>query len=352
MNTEEFEKLLERSGLDLWTVIETAIFIAARDHGKELRSRRDGFVEKLYATRSVVALPVELENNHGIQSSVVDREMNSQERRQSSSPLSPQLRHQNEEEEDEDDHDHDDDDQRQTSHHLSVEDEQSKILAIKEHLHDPEQSEESLVHMLQTLADMDLTFKALQGTDIGRHVNGLRKHASAEVRRLVKLLVRKWKDLVDDWVKSNSSEPTSSAVIPDGDSPKRKASHSQNGNHVPDLGYSPNAKSGSISDKASSEGETRSKAHLPLRNEAPTKAKPPTPLPLPPSHRAKEKEKDSLLDPERLASAKRRLHENYQEAENAKKQRTIQVVDINDVPKPRGSLSARHKGAGFQAKHW
>jgi len=30
----------------------------------------------------------------------------------------------------------------------------------------------------------------LQDTDIGRHVNGLRKHPSSEVRQLVKLLVR------------------------------------------------------------------------------------------------------------------------------------------------------------------
>jgi hypothetical protein len=31
---------------------------------------------------------------------------------------------------------------------------------------------------------------SLQDTDIGRHVNGLRKHPSSEVRQLVKLLVR------------------------------------------------------------------------------------------------------------------------------------------------------------------
>jgi hypothetical protein len=30
----------------------------------------------------------------------------------------------------------------------------------------------------------------LQDTDIGRHVNGLRKHPSSEVRQLVKLVVR------------------------------------------------------------------------------------------------------------------------------------------------------------------
>ena len=86
------------------------------------------------------------------------------------------------------------------------------------------QPEDSIVDLLQTLADMDITFKALkvnypsilcfkiffsflfflpkfvfrssfvlgilQETDIGRHVNQLRKHPSNDVRRLVKHLVR------------------------------------------------------------------------------------------------------------------------------------------------------------------
>ncbi|CAA7404464.1 unnamed protein product [Spirodela intermedia] len=311
MNTEEFEKLLRRSGLDLWTLIETAISVAARDHGKELRLRRDGIVERLYrrynGEEGAARASVESEEDDGIRSKVTEAEMDdldNHERTRGTSPSSPQSPYRKEEEEEEED------DRGRRPYGRPFEDEQSKILAIKEHLHDPDQSDESLVHMLHTLADMDLTFKALKGTDVGRHVNGLRKHPSSEVRRLVKNLVRKWKDLVDDWVKSNSSESATSTVIPDGDSPKRiQARSSQNGNQVPDFGYSPNPRS---------------------------------------TFRAKE---DSLLDPERLASAKRRLHENYQEAENAKKQRTIQVVDIHDVPKPKGSFSGRHK-PGFQAKHW
>lgn len=37
---------------------------------------------------------------------------------------------------------------------------------------------------------LKLMFVFLQETDIGRQVNGLRKHPSAEVRRLVKQLIR------------------------------------------------------------------------------------------------------------------------------------------------------------------
>ncbi|VVB07406.1 unnamed protein product [Arabis nemorensis] len=51
-------------------------------------------------------------------------------------------------------------------------------------------SEEALVELLQNLEDMDITFQALQETDIGRHVNRVRKHPSNNVRRLAKQLVK------------------------------------------------------------------------------------------------------------------------------------------------------------------
>lgn len=35
----------------------------------------------------------------------------------------------------------------------------------------------------------------------------------------------------------------------------------------------------------------------------------------------------------------------------ARKQRTIQVMDIHEIPKPKNAFFARNKG-GFQAKHW
>ncbi|XP_062179928.1 probable mediator of RNA polymerase II transcription subunit 26a [Phragmites australis] len=44
---------------------------------------------------------------------------------------------------------------------------------------------------------------------------------------------------------------------------------------------------------------------------------------------------DGLDNNRKLEAAKRRLHEGYQEAENAKRQRTIQVMELGDIPKPR-----------------
>uniref|UniRef100_A0A0A9E014 Uncharacterized protein n=1 Tax=Arundo donax TaxID=35708 RepID=A0A0A9E014_ARUDO len=64
-------------------------------------------------------------------------------------------------------------------------------------------------------------------------------------------------------------------------------------------------------------------------------------------------QKDSLLDIDRLDSARKRLQENYQEAQNAKKQRTIQVMDINDIPKPKNRNAFIRKGGscGLPARH-
>ncbi|KAG5575223.1 hypothetical protein H5410_055357 [Solanum commersonii] len=60
--------------------------------------------------------------------------------------------------------------------------------------------------------------------------------------------------------------------------------------------------------------------------------------------------RESAIDIERLNSARRRLQENYQEAQNAKKQRTIQVMDIHEIPKPKNGFIAKNKG-GFQGRH-
>uniref|UniRef100_A0A2P2LBQ2 Uncharacterized protein MANES_12G149500 n=1 Tax=Rhizophora mucronata TaxID=61149 RepID=A0A2P2LBQ2_RHIMU len=66
----------------------------------------------------------------------------------------------------------------------------------------------------------------------------------------------------------------------------------------------------------------------------------------------REQQKESNFDSEKLASARKRLQENYKEAENAKKQRTIQVMDIHQIPKPKNAFFARNKAGGSQGRHW
>ncbi|CAL0305300.1 unnamed protein product [Lupinus luteus] len=363
MDSEEFRSILEASGVDVWSLIDTAIVVAATDSGEELKRRRDGIIERLY---SVPAVPPRCRNCDGVvgggncsvvtangyefkkqqrsPSPIRQPPQREQQRRFASSPETPQSP---------------DNDENENENDLDpfgglFDDEQKKILEIKEQLEEPDQSEESLVELLQNLVDMDITFQALKETDIGRHVNQLRKHSSNDVRRLVKLLVKKWKEIVDEWVKSNPVGKTAT-LMADGDSPVMKTT--QNGNHqIPDFAYSPNPQNGS-SGSDRNEAEPKPKVNPPHREAPPPKSTPPvvhTPAPASLQNRQREP-RESNFDAERLASARKRLQANYKEAENAKKQRTIQVMDIHELPKSKSknTFFGKNKGSGgSQGRHW
>lgn len=49
MDLNMFRSFMEDSGLDVWTVMDMAITVACEDHEKELKNRRDGIIERLYA---------------------------------------------------------------------------------------------------------------------------------------------------------------------------------------------------------------------------------------------------------------------------------------------------------------
>ncbi|KAJ0971990.1 hypothetical protein J5N97_019949 [Dioscorea zingiberensis] len=343
MDPEEVRAVMKSYGVDLWTLIESVIAVAARDHGAELRARRDAIVELLYSSEPAARCRNcghdNGEDGAGSRGNE-GKEVASPERKRSVSSSPPRS----EPEYDDEEEAHEEelrDQEHQVNHNRPIDSEQHRILAIKERIEDPDQPEETLVRLLQRLLDMDITFKALKETDVGRHVNGLRKHPSGEVRRMVKLLVRKWKELVDEWVKSNS-DGALPAIITDGDSPQQVSGKmSQNGHQVLDFGFSPpKPHNGGLGAEMESRGKV-----IP-RKEAPPKPNQITASSVTPPAVVK----DSLIDPERLASARKRLHENYQEAQNAKKQRTIQVMDIHEIPKAKNSFIARNKG-GPQGKH-
>ncbi|KAL2240160.1 UNVERIFIED_CONTAM: putative mediator of RNA polymerase II transcription subunit 26c [Sesamum indicum] len=393
MDSEEIRSILSRSGVGIWALIDAAIGVASSDYGDELRRRRDRIVESLYAPPAQLCRNCNggvqddgdrdgrfynRSNNINNSSDDVDNKDDHENKKKfsvdddkdkrnlnedfSKSPLTPESNHRNssggeEEEEDVD------------PYAGLFDDEQTKILNIKEQLEDPQQSEDAVVELLQTLADMDITFQALKETDIGRHVNRLRKHPSNEVRRLVKQLVRKWKETVDEWVKVNQPQQTSNlieeidvlilvvmVVAADVDSPQQNIpKNQQNGHHqVPDFGYSPNPRSefpiwfwihswsyvagffagvrlmlrifcfslldgSSGAERNHAEHETKPKApQSAVRREAPSR--PPQSAPksasAPPPNRA---QREPVVDDERLNSARRRLQENYQEAENGLK---------------------------------
>ncbi|XP_071732288.1 probable mediator of RNA polymerase II transcription subunit 26c [Rutidosis leptorrhynchoides] len=315
MDLDEFRSILSNSKATIWEIIDSAITLASTDYHRELKNRRDAIVERLYT-------PPQQQSNITANNGVNE------------SPLTPQSV------------DNDNDNEEIDPYGGLFDDEQTKIIEIKEQLEDPHQSNDAVVELLETLADMDLTFSVLKETDIGRHVNRLRKHPSNEVRRLVKQLVSKWKDLVDEWVGANNGASAPSALT-DGDSPlvQNVSRSAQNGYHQgPDFGYSPNPHNGS---SGSEPEQQRPKAVV---------SKKPTPSRPAPQSRptivasASRANQDQNIDSDRLASARKRLHENYQEAQNAKKQRTIQVMDIHEIPKPRNGYIAKNKG-NFQGRN-
>ncbi|XP_065875234.1 probable mediator of RNA polymerase II transcription subunit 26c [Euphorbia lathyris] len=351
MDIDDFRSILHSSGVDVWTFIDTAIAVASLDFGSELKHKRDKIVEMLYASTSSARCSncdfdvATINNGDDIKhNNILEGKVGLGIRSPSTTPKS--IR--GDEDEDEDDTD---------PYAGLFDDEQKRVLEIKQQLEDLDQPEEYLVDLLQTLADMDITFKALKETDIGRHVNDLRKHSSNDVRRLVKQLVKKWKEIVDEWVRSNpQGEHASSALMADGDSPQQKIP--RNGHHqVPDFAYSPNPHNGSSgSDKNNSEPERKPKP-VP-RKEAPPKPIQQSSIHASASHNAqrqRDQQKESNFDSDRLASASKRLQANYREAENAKKQRTIQVMDIHELPKPKNknTFFPRNKAGGSQGgRHW
>ncbi|XVE52270.1 hypothetical protein DITRI_Ditri02bG0109600 [Diplodiscus trichospermus] len=300
MDLDDFRSVLETAGVDVWTFIDTAILVASLDYGQELKDRRDGIVERLYATSTVNRCKScdfdERSNEYQVKKEGSVHEGKGEGAK--GSPSTPQSNNEN------DDLD---------PYGGLFDDEQKRVLEIKERLEVPDQSEDSLVDLLQSLADMDITFQALKETDIGRHVNKLRKHSSNDVRRLVKQLVRKWKEIVDEWVRVNQpGDVESAALMADGDSPQQKLP--QNGRQqVPDFAYSPNPHNGSFgSDKNKSEFERKPKPVPPRKD--------PVPIPThstPPQNVQRQREqKERNFDSEKLASASKRLQENYKEAEN------------------------------------
>ncbi|KAH6765406.1 hypothetical protein C2S52_016389 [Perilla frutescens var. hirtella] len=377
MDSDEIRAILSRSGVGIWAMIEAAIGVAGSDYGEELRRRRDGIVESLYAPAGKLCRSCGGGSNDGdvdqdrrlydrgnkidYSSDDVDHKDNNYDINKKNSvdddrsdrnltvdfgktALTPESNHRNVSDGDEED-DCD-------PYGGLFDDEQTKILSIKEQLEDPHQSEDAVVELLQNLADMDITFQALKETDIGRHVNRLRKHSSNEVRRLVKQLVRKWKETVDEWVKVNQPQ-ASTNLIADVDSPQQNIpKNQQNGHHqVPDFGYSPNPRNGgSTAERNYTEQESKPKPS-PSTARRETPSRPPQSVhkstSAPPPNRV---QREPVADDERLNSARRRLQENYQEAQNAKKQRTIQMMDIHEIPKPKNAFFAKNKG-GFQGRH-
>ncbi|XP_024974622.1 probable mediator of RNA polymerase II transcription subunit 26b [Cynara cardunculus var. scolymus] len=73
--------------------------------------------------------------------------------------------------------------------------------------------------------------------------------------------------------------------------------------------------------------------------------------PLAPQHKPRPSDEETVQD--KLEVTKRKLQERYQQAENAKRQRTIQVMELHDLPKQGMPLKNQHMRPGNNHnRHW
>lgn len=136
MDLDDFRSVLKDTGVDVWDFIDTAISVACADYGEELKHRRDGIVARLYATTVPRCRNCDLEapRSNGTDKekkiksleadASIEKEMSSHDGI-GASPSTPESINR---EEDPD-----------RTNDLSIDSEQSRILAIKEHLEVPDQ---------------------------------------------------------------------------------------------------------------------------------------------------------------------------------------------------------------------
>ncbi|KAK9290582.1 hypothetical protein L1049_008753 [Liquidambar formosana] len=326
-----------------------------------------------------------------------------------------------------------------------------EVLRIKEIFYNSEEESDSVLYdSLRKLQLMALTVDTLKATEIGKAVNGLRKHGSKQIRHLARTLIEGWKDLVDEWVNATAAiaatEGTPDSLNPsvldeeeglpsppmdegaffatqttsmelsqffdgmdDDGNPRNSGEFIKNHDNgrksslehrsVPKRQQQPPNEVNVLA-KSSLEHQTvpkrqqqpldevnvlsKDKIHQIKKQEAVVKPnKPPNSESgsvRPPklsagqrvNHEMKYQQKSDkvaiqrrpLAGPQdklkcsdgvsevKLEAAKRKLQERYQQAENAKKQRTIQVMELQDLPKQGLGHRNPHVKHGNHNRHW
>ncbi|CAL9754203.1 unnamed protein product [Musa acuminata subsp. burmannicoides] len=202
-SVDYWRKFFRSADSDIFGVMEHAIVVAASDYPEEFRSRRDGLVEKFFTALLPRCLGCDRVDPRGAEAeegrgSV--RRVGEKENKVDSSNDGPESS------------------TRVVSNYTydeaealteEIEEEGQiveEVLSIKEILaNHHEESDNVLFELLRRLQLMELSVDVLKATEIGRAVNGLRKHNSQQIRHLVRALIDGWKVLVDEWVSATSA---------------------------------------------------------------------------------------------------------------------------------------------------
>ena len=128
LDLDDFRTILDTAGVDVWTFIDTAMEVASLDYGNQLKNRRDGIVERLYALTSPPSRcrNCDTDRNHDGRSNGCEIKQGSGEVKEAS-PSTPQFVVV------------EGDDDGADPYAGLFDDEQKKVLEIKEQLEIPQQ---------------------------------------------------------------------------------------------------------------------------------------------------------------------------------------------------------------------
>ncbi|EPS59822.1 hypothetical protein M569_14982 [Genlisea aurea] len=370
---------------DIFDIIEHAVMVAASDCPYEFKSRRDRIAELLFSCKSIKCSGCD-KLQLGLPRSAVSTRS---EEEKCKSVIETGGTNKD-----------DDDDQmvkyaaNQISNYSYGEAEaltdeleeelqlHGEVLRIKQLLDDYQEQPDSLLcDSLRRLQLMPLNVEILKSTEIGKTVNAIRKHGSKEIRSLARTLIEDWKVMVDAWVDTTAtiaaevateSVKTSTVEYEDGlpSPPMDEAAFFATPTSMELSQFFDGMDDDGKSNEINNPKKAAAKAAPPVNNN-PRKpevssrqfAPPPPSLksskPQKPTPRIEVRKNDETTTSvgEKLETAKRKLHERYQEAENAKRQRTIQVVELCDLPKQKQSgggvrrnNNSNNQGGGIRRK--
>ncbi|CAA0837405.1 Probable mediator of RNA polymerase II transcription subunit 26b [Striga hermonthica] len=237
-----------------------------------------------------------------------------------------------------------------------------EVLRIKDVLDNhKDESDSFLFDSLRKLQLMPLSVETLKATEIGKSVNIMRKHGSAEIRNLARSLIEEWKIMVDSWVDATKAiadaeirpESVKTSVVEDEEEEGLPSPPLDEGAFFTtptsmELSqqklFTPFSDPRNCGELNKNRENGRNKPNVDktyvrmpkieqCRNRETVLKKPSQAQALPKPSRPLGSQRGPVSVHMKLEVAKRKLQERYQEAENAKKQRTIQVVELRDLPK-------------------
>ncbi|KAI9115292.1 hypothetical protein K1719_013611 [Acacia pycnantha] len=216
----------------------------------------------------------------------------------------------------------------------------AEILRIKEILH-REEADSVLFESLRRLQPLALTVDLLKETGIGKTVNPLKKHGSKEIRQLARTLIDGWKAMVDESIKS--TEAIEAKGTPDSINPS--VVNEEEGLPSPPVDEVAMTSKPVCTDSSSGR---QPKSSFPQKSNTGPKMQQKQvkyvirrrPL-VAQQDCQKFKCSDDVSVQAKLEATKRKLHDSYQQAANAKKQRAIRVMELHDLPK-QGNIGPRN----------